>query len=424
MEYARYHQMIKGNFGAKQSKHLREALADVGFTSLNELVSNYIRSQVEWIKPLSSNKNPLALRSQIFLNPEVGHLIAYREPSESSRATRQGKRDGIDFLVAAQSGDAAAVQPALESAASGLGESELESGSLHEKGIATSISESLQKLSPNGKKLSEEPFLLECSKLADNDLRVDLQTLQRTFQDDLVTREMIAKIERFATRQGRLESLLARSDLVEVSFGAECTNCQEVSLVFDQREAVDALLKTAMPTCAECKKKEFAVVELYRAKRSLVDALQQGLWLEALALERVRNRTTRVWAGQMAGSDEVDAIAVFADRVLLIECKDTSFGQNEFYVARAKAENIDATEICVLTTRDVHVNVETAVKQANEGRQTYLRQRPRHYHLLSNHDASMLRSGLDKWLDGMEASVVNGWFGGVHYPQYLFDLEF
>lgn len=424
MEYARYHQVLKGNLGNKQNKHLRDTLAAAGFVSLNELVSQYIKTQLDWIKPLSGNRNPLALRSHIFLNPETDHLIAYREPSESARSARQGKRDSVDFLVAAKSGSAEEVRPSLESVVSGLGESELESGSVVEKGISVSISESLQKLSPNGKKLSEEPFLLECTKLADNEVRADLQTLQRTFQDDLVTREMIAKIERFASRLDRLEVLLGRSDLVEVSFGAECTNCRELSLIFDGRDAAESLLRTAQPTCVECKKKDFRVVELYRCKRSLVDALQQGLWLEALALERVRGRTSRVWAGQMAGSDEVDAIAVFADRVLLIECKDTSFGQNEFYVARAKAENIDATEICVVTTRDVHVNVETAIKQANEGRQAYLRQRPRHYHLLSNQDSSVLRNGLDDWLNRMEESVIKGWFGSIHYPSYIFDLEY
>lgn len=423
MQVRRFHHYLKGSFSKTHAKQTTEALASSGFIPLNGLVSKYIGEQFGWIEPLGQNEKPLAIRSEVYLNPELKHLIAYRDPNQAGRSARQGRREGVDYLIASESDDLGSLDKVFHDAIGGLSDAPLEAGSLQEKAIAASVEESLQKLSPNGRKLSDEPFLSECSKLENNDIRVDLQTLQRTFQDSPVTKDMIAKIEWFANRSDRLDALLANREVLDISFGAQCATCKDASIIFDSREACDTLIDSR-PTCAECKKRDFEVVELYRCRSALAEAIQQGLWLEALALDGVRKRTSSVWAGYMAGSDEVDAIAVYADRVLLLECKDTSFGQNEFYVARAKAENVDATEICVLTTRDVHSNVQSVVKQANQNRQQYLRSRPRQYSLIVSPDASELRKGLDNELNRMDQAVIRNWFGGVYYPPYVFDMEF
>lgn len=287
-----------------------------------------------------------------------------------------------------------------------------------------STAESLQKPSPNGKRLSDDEFLTECKQLIDNDTRGDLQTLQRTFQDTPVTRENLELLERFSSNPKRTMSLLNDSSLMSVEYGAKCRGCEDISLVFGDRSSCASIIAGSGARCVQCRNESFEIIELYRPKKVLVEALQQGLWLEALGLDCLKNRTNHVWAGHMAGSDEVDAIAVYADQVVLLECKDTSFGQNEFYVARAKAENVDATQVCVLTTRDIHANVESVIKQANEARQGVYRQRARQYHVVTNSDAKKLQQGLSDWLEKLDQQVLKGWFASLRLPSYIYyDLD-
>ena len=62
-------------------------------------------------------------------------------------------------------------------------------------------------------------------------------------------------------------------------------------------------------------------------------------------------------AGQMVETFELDVIAVGYSRVILLECKDTSFGQNDFINLNAKAEEISANTIGIVSTQPLHENV-------------------------------------------------------------------
>lgn len=92
-------------------------------------------------------------------------------------------------------------------------------------------------------------------------------------------------------------------------------------------------------------------------------ALKQGLWLEHLVADICLQFTPDVWAGQMADLFELDVVAMIDGQTLLFECKDSSFGQNDFLVALKKAHDVEASTLLLLSTRPFHPNVIRAINK-------------------------------------------------------------
>lgn len=65
----------------------------------------------------------------------------------------------------------------------------------------------------------------------------------------------------------------------------------------------------------------------------------------------------------MVESFELDVVAMIHSKIVLVECKDTSFGQNDFVNLSAKAEEIDADVIGVVTTQPLHENVKGLIER-------------------------------------------------------------
>ena len=62
-------------------------------------------------------------------------------------------------------------------------------------------------------------------------------------------------------------------------------------------------------------------------------------------------------------NNEYDGISIIKDCIVLIECKDTSFGQNDLYTCMIKAEEIKAETIVIITTKEVHPNVKKQIEK-------------------------------------------------------------
>jgi hypothetical protein len=123
----------------------------------------------------------------------------------------------------------------------------------------------------------------------------------------------------------------------------------------------------------------------------------------------------------MIDSDEVDVLAVAYDQIVLVECKDTSFGQNDLYITSTKAENVGARTVVVVSTRDVHSNVTQAAERTARNRddRLYTRAaRPRVLHIISEHSADSIRSKILSVLEEMATRHLGDWLLADRYELY------
>lgn len=95
-------------------------------------------------------------------------------------------------------------------------------------------------------------------------------------------------------------------------------------------------------------------------------AVRQGLWLEWLTYRALARHSSFVWHGVMAAGSELDAVAVAHENVLIAECKDSSLGLNDFVVAVHKARRVAADVLLLVTTRELHSNVQAAIEEHHD----------------------------------------------------------
>lgn len=122
--------------------------------------------------------------------------------------------------------------------------------------------------------------------------------------------------------------------------------------------------ETIQAACRECY--DDSVRSAIRSNKlaggEVTTALRQGLWLEHLVADVCLQFTEDVWAGQMADLFEVDVIANVDGQILLFECKDSSLGQNDFFIALKKAHAINADLLVLIATKPFHSNVVRAIE--------------------------------------------------------------
>jgi len=94
--------------------------------------------------------------------------------------------------------------------------------------------------------------------------------------------------------------------------------------------------------------------------------IRQGLWLEKLVEEIAKENSLATVAGRMLETNELDVVSVAHDSLIIFECKDTNFGQNDFYVLTMKAQLVGAHVMVIVTTRDVSENVKRALERVSQ----------------------------------------------------------
>jgi hypothetical protein len=147
------------------------------------------------------------------------------------------------------------------------------------------------------------------------------------------------------------------------------------------------------------------VIETYSVLDPFVHGIQQGLWLESLASDVLASRTSAVWAGQMVDLNEIDVLGVVADSTILMECKATSFGQNDAYIALVKAQQLEIDTVVFISTKELHRNVQDSVdKMDRTSRHLRLR-------TIATPSASKIRRELLKVLDELTGNQLAEWFG-------------
>jgi len=244
----------------------------------------------------------------------------------------------------------------------------LQRGTFKEGMAAASLRERLQGEGPMARKLRDPEIGKACDLLCDDALRSVFGNLLATFGPNPVPEKW------WATRLGRevdaslLERLTA-SALVRRRYIIECSACGQTALVFETRDAAKTTLEKADRKCRFCGEGELDVVDGIECAPAAQEA-RAGLWLEKLVFETVRSFSVEALHGRMLESSELDVTAIVGDETLLFECKDRSFGQNDYYVLAMKAQELGADTAIIVTTSPVHENVREAIRRQNESQRS------------------------------------------------------
>jgi hypothetical protein len=268
------------------------------------------------------------------------------------------------------------------------------------------LSSRLGNLSPNGKNLADPTARNIIRRLYDDQLRRDVIAIVGTVGSNPVSLKLLEQMELFTERANDLNKILTDDTLTSKQYVVYCESCQLRHLAFSSNEKAKYTVRDAGKKCVSCGEIKLSVEESYTVSDALIRGIQNGLWLESLVADIFSGRMSAVWAGQMIENNEVDILSIYSDKVVLVECKDTSFGQNDLYVTAMKADHISADRVIIVTTRDIHPNVNEAANKikSNSNRRSFL--------LISKNTTEEITCELNKELDIMQERYVKSWTTG------------
>lgn len=327
---------------------------------------------------------------EILLNRETKHLLALRFSSF--------EESGLDML---EFSGGTKRQDIIEPLQKAIGVN-IDKGSLLEAALFKTVQERLGKLSRNGKVLADRASREAIRRLYDDTLRQKMKTILSALHDHMLPLEAFKYL--LKGNSTAMKKLFDDSRLFERSYGIRCKTCGSMQLVFPTRDKADDAMAHSKNYCAACKSEgTLAITEAYETIETARLAIQQGLWLESLASDVVSQVTEHIWTGQMVNSSELDVLSIYCDKIVLIECKDSSFGQNDLHAAAAKAEDVRADIVMIVVTRDLHPNVQASVDRYNQkGERTF--------RTIVNNSTKKIQSALKTSLEETRSNFINRWF--------------
>jgi len=263
----------------------------------------------------------------------------------------------------------------------------------------------LGKPSPHGKMLGSPVYRGAIRRLYNDELRRDLSAIVNAIGDAPVPHKYLSQMEAFKDRGHALNSIIKDDTLVHKQLVIACTNCEIRQIAFSTRSQAENALTHAGSKCLNCTAGTLEIEENYSLTDKHREGIRQGLWLESLASDVVGERALNVWTGQMVENDEVDVLSVYLDKTLLIECTDSTFGQNDLYRTAIKAQTLDVDVVIVITTREIHPNVRSDVDRLGK-----TMGRSRRYLLISQGSCDGIRAELTSELDRTQTEYINSWF--------------
>ena len=234
------------------------------------------------------------------------------------------------------------------------------------------LEKALSKLSPNGKKLQDVDVVRVMPKIWDTLTRQHVSVFLSTFGSTLIPLFIVEKTLGSDKKKSPsltatfLYQLLNDRDLVTRKYEIGCISCEQHAdiLVFTTNESAQSALRSSeAQKCSHCRG-QLAIVECFELTSAARDAVGQGLWLEFLIYDAIRETASVVFAGRMIDMHELDVVAVLGEQTVLFECKDGPIGHNDILVLAAKAEVITADEVVCITTQPIHDNVKQVAEQA------------------------------------------------------------
>jgi len=169
----------------------------------------------------------------------------------------------------------------------------------------------------------------------------------------------------------------------------------------DENHAREALAASS-GKCLGCAE-NLEIVQTFRLSGTFAAGVLQGLWLESLATDVMAKRTDLVWSGQMIGTKEIDVLGILGGKTILVECKDTSFGQTDLAVIALKADQVRPDFVIVISTRDIHANVQDDIdKLASRG-----------FKVISESASGTIAERLGDLLDDLIRTEFQTWLGAT-----------
>lgn len=416
MNVSRHHAVAVKQIDDEKFYSIIENMTNLGFVSLRNEIASLTKIRLESVDfPFSPR--PFVWDGELLINSERGSLVAIRNMSRRASMARRSRgqpaSQSLDIVVTSR-GDSDYTVECLIQSVRDLLDVELQPHSVQEAGLGRMLSKRLKGLSPNGRLLGESGVKQGCKKLEDEHLRRNVAAVVQTFQEQAVPVTALARLDEFAENQEALDTFLSEESVVAKTFGLHCSSCEQTHVVFPNEESARRTIAESDAKCGSCGKEDLTVLNIFGVRRPILRALRQGVWLESLTEDALKSRTDLVWSGQMADRDELDVVAVLADQVVLVECKDTSFGQNELYVTLAKAQNIGANEIIIVSTKDIHSNVWEAIRELNENadsRRSY-DDESRKIHVIEERASLMIKSKLEETIETITMKCLGKWVAG------------
>ena len=229
------------------------------------------------------------------------------------------------------------------------------------------LNKKLKKLSPNGKIVNDKKFNRLFLKIISSDqLRLLIKKIADTYNGLPVPLEQIKNLN---VDTSELNKLIFDQELTTKDYKIICEQCKQPSeFLFKKREDAINSLKKAKFSCPKCSGNKTCILEYYYLTTKTIKLIK-GVWLEKLCAEHIKKFTNNYWAGYVLDQNELDGVTIFSKDIILIECKDTSFGQTDLYTTLAKADDLNAKRILVVTTNHVHDNLKKLIeKYEKEGK--------------------------------------------------------
>jgi len=246
------------------------------------------------------------------------------------------------------------------------GVKELSQGTLAEKKEIERFNKEFR-LSPHGKKLVDKKYENVFPILYDDKIREMLFNIIDTFAGVPLTVDIFEKFSKSLKDKKTADRIVKNSTLISKDYMITCRECGSFSsLAFEKKSQAEETLQKAQYICPNCTRDNPEIIETFRVRKEAIQGLKEGLWLEKFVDHTLREETENVWSGVTVDTIELDNVAILNERTYLVECKDTSFGQNDFYILMEKARKVDANVVIVVTTREVHQNVDSAIKKYQE----------------------------------------------------------
>lgn len=329
---------------------------------------------------------------EVFINKETKHALALRLIPGSPN------KPFLDMLEFSAGNKMEHIRESLQKA---IGVN-IKEGSFLETALLNRVQKRLGKLSPNGKKLADNKLRQKIRILYNDSVRSKVTKILSTYSDNVVSLEAIKDL--LKENNSSIKKLCNDSGLFAKRYVILCNECATPHLAFSTKKKAADAMADSNNYCALCEKKgTLDIVEGYEVLEVLRLGIQQGLWLESLASDVISEFTQHIWSGQMVDTNELDVLSVYCDKIILIECKDTSFGQNDFYVTAMKAQDIQADIVIIVLTHDINPNVQSNIdRYKHEGERTF--------RTIIDTSVEKIRSSLKTTLEKIQNDYITKWF--------------
>lgn len=248
-------------------------------------------------------------------------------------------------------------------------------GTYFELAIKQKLDEILEVDSPNGKIIKDSKLRNIFSTLNDPTKRYSVRHIAKNLGAGAKIDTLQSVITGLGAESHKsAEEILNNPMFFSKNYRLMCAKCDWIAhdLVFSNKDDISNAISSSRFTCMNkksgCSSNKAVEVEVFAINPDVVRALG-GVWLEKYVDDILKERVEYTWPGKMNSDDELDNVFIFTEKVFLVECKDTSFGMSDLYSIMIKAKAIEADEIIVITTQDVHANVKAKVSDLNMSRE-------------------------------------------------------